>query len=219
MNAPAKFLFDVDFAEGAKAKAPAEPTITLGEHQAQLTQAEAAGYSRGFHAAQAEAQADTQRRLAAAFEQAAARLQALQASLQAVEARLETEAVDVAVAVGRKLAAELIAREPFAEMAALTTECFRHLVGAPHVVVRVSDAVYPVAREKLDEIAKARGFEGRLVVLAEPEIAVGDCRVEWADGGVTRDRAAIEKSVADLVGRHIAARRAAAPDLSGESLP
>ena len=34
----------------------------------------------------------------------------------------------------------------------------------------------------------ARGFEGRLVVLAEPEIAPGDCRIEWADGGVVRDQ-------------------------------
>ena len=73
--------------------------------------------------------------------------------LAAVEARLETEAVEVAVAVARKLAPELIAREPFAELAALAAGCFRQLVAAPHVVVRVNDALHERAREMLEEIA------------------------------------------------------------------
>ena len=34
-------------------------------------------------------------------------------------------------------------------------------------------------QQKLDEIARARGFDGRLVVMAEADIAPGDCRIEW----------------------------------------
>ena len=45
------------------------------------------------------------------------------------------------------------------------------------------------------------------MVLAEPDIAPGDCRIEWADGGIKRDRAATEAAIADAVGRYIAARR------------
>ena len=113
----------------------------------------------------------------------------------------------MAVAVGRKLAAELIAREPMAEIAALATECFKQLVATPHVVVRVNDTLHEFARERIDEIAQHRGFEGRLVVLAEPEIAPGDCRIEWADGGLTRDQAATDAMIAELVSRYIAARQ------------
>src|SRR5919107_1067354 len=72
-------------------------------------------------------------------------------------------------AVARKLAPELVSRQPFAEIAALATGCFRQLASAPHVVVRVNDALHQTARIELDEIARTRGFEGRLVVLAEPE--------------------------------------------------
>ena len=42
--------------------------------------------------------------------------------------------------------------------------------------------------------------------LAEPEIATGDCRIEWADGGVVLDRAAIEAKISELVGRYMASR-------------
>src|SRR6202012_4875395 len=95
-------------------------------------------------------------------------------ALKAIETRLECEAVEVAVAVGRKLSPALIAREPFAEIAALARDWFPHLVTAPHIVVRVNDALYAIAKEKLEDIVRTRSFEGRLVVLAEPDIATGD---------------------------------------------
>jgi flagellar assembly protein FliH len=55
-------------------------------------------------------------------------------------------------------------------------------------------------------LAKQSGFAGRLVILAEPEIETGDCRLEWADGGVVLERAAIEAKIGELVGRYIASR-------------
>jgi flagellar assembly protein FliH len=45
--------------------------------------------------------------------------------------------------------------------------------------------------------------------MSEGDIAPGDCRIEWADGGLKRDRAATEAAIADAVGRYIAARRGA----------
>jgi flagellar assembly protein FliH len=125
-----------------------------------------------------------------------------------VELRVEAEAVEVAVATGRKLADALIAREPFAEIEALATGCFRELVATPHVVVRVNDALYAQAQEKLTEIARQSGFDGRLLVLAEPDIAVGDCKIEWADGGMRRDKAAAEALIGETVQRFLAARGA-----------
>ena len=73
--------------------------------------------------------------------------------------------------------------------------------------VRVNDSLHEFARDRINEIAQHRGFEGRLVVLAEPDIAPGDCRIEWADGGLNRDKAAIDNVIAELVSRYLAARR------------
>ncbi|MBX6425955.1 MAG: flagellar assembly protein FliH [Variibacter sp.] len=202
MPAPAKFLFDTDFGRGKPGAASA------AQHQAALAEAEARGFRKGHAAGRAEAEAETARTLADAMAAAAAALDRLSRSLHAVEARMETEAVEVAVAVASKLAGELIRREPFAEIAALAADCFRHLVGAPHVVVRVGGAVFEEARTRLEEIAAACGFGGRLVVLAEPGLEAGDCRIEWADGGAIRDRAAVQAAIAEAVERYLAVRRA-----------
>ena len=139
--------------------------------------------------------------------------------LSGVEARLETEAVDVAVAVAKKLAAALIEREPLAEISALAMDCFRHLVTAPHVVVRVNDAQHASVGKPIEEMVRARGLASHLVVLAEPEIQTGDCRIEWADGGVNRDRSATEAAIDEAVSRYVKARLAAAgtQEASGRS--
>ncbi len=48
-------------------------------------------------------------------------------------------------------------------------------------------------------LAREHGFEGRLVVLGEPDMPPGDARLEWADGGVVRERARIEAALAEAL--------------------
>jgi flagellar assembly protein FliH len=215
MGAPTKFLFDVDFARGA---AERRQTIALDEHTLKVAEAEHAAQERGYAAAQSDAKVESDRRIAAALERIADGIAAGNSSVKAIETRLECEAVEVAVAVGRKLAPALMAQEPFAEIAALAANCFRQLVATPHIVVRVNDALYSTTQEKLDEIVRSRGFEGRLVVLAESDIAPGDCRIEWADGGVNRDNAAAEAEISKAVTGYLSARRSFANTKNGEEV-
>jgi flagellar assembly protein FliH len=204
MAAAAKFMFDHDFSATAQAAAPA---VAAAEHEAALAAAEAHGFQAGMNAAEAQARTEAERRQALAFERIANSVEQLRASLKRVEDKFEAEAIEVALAVGRKLAADLIAKEPFAEIEALADQCFREMISAPHIVVRVNADLYADAKQRLEDIARARGFEGRLVVMSEGDIAAGDCRIEWADGGLKRDRAATEVAIAEAVGRYVAARR------------
>lgn len=204
MSAPVKFLFEDDFASG---KSSARPTVARAAHEAALARAEAEAYRNGLAAAEARIEG----RAAAACEGIAQGVTALAQGLSAIEARLEAESVEVAVAVARKLAPKLVEAEPLAEIAALAAGCFRQLIAAPHVVVRIAETIYEAAHARLDEIARLHGFDGRLVVLAEPGMALGDCRIEWADGGLARDRAATEAAIGEAVGRYVAARAGVPP--------
>lgn len=202
MKATAKYLFDDDFAAREK------PTITLVEHERRRADAESVAYRNGFAAGHAQAEDEATQHIATTLDVVADGLARLEQALKAIEARLEIEAVEVAVAVASKLAPELVAREPLTEITALAAGCFQHLVSAPHVVVHVGADIYEATKEKLAEIAQARGFEGRLLVQPEAQLAAGDCRIEWADGGVNRDEAATRAAIDELVGRYVAARGA-----------
>ena len=205
MAAPAKFLFDMDFGAPDKAR---ERAATPAEIAQKIAAAEARAYRDGFDAGQREAKAESDRRVALALEEIGIR--GIATGVAGIETRMETEAVDVAVAVARKLCGELVAAEPLGEIMALVGDCFSHLVATPHLVVRINEQLYEAARERIEKLARQSGFEGRLVILAEPDIATGDCRIEWADGGVVLERAAIDAKINELVGRYIAARDGAA---------
>jgi flagellar assembly protein FliH len=207
MTAPAKFLFDMDFSAPSKSR---ERPATAAEVAQKIAAAEARAYRDGYEAGQREAKAESDRRTALALEEIGIGIKAIAARFAGIETRMETEAVDVAVAVARKLCGELIAAEPLGEITALVSDCFSHLVAIPHLVVRVNDSLYEAARERIERLAKQSGFAGRLVILAEPELATGDCKIEWADGGVVLERAAIEAKINELVGRYVASRNQAA---------
>ncbi|WGS20057.1 MULTISPECIES: FliH/SctL family protein [unclassified Bradyrhizobium] len=203
MAAPAKFMFDTDFSAPDRAR---ERAATPAEVAQKVADAEARAYRAGYEAAQREAKVESDRRSAQALEEIGVAIKGIAARFAGIETRMETEAVDVAVAVARKLCSELIAREPLGEITALVSDCFSHLVSTPHLVVRINDARYESAHESIERMAAHSGFEGRLVILAEPTIATGDCRIEWADGGVVLERAAIEAKINELVGRYLASR-------------
>ncbi|HVV39680.1 MAG TPA: FliH/SctL family protein [Nitrobacter sp.] len=203
MGAPAKFLFDTDFSAPNKAK---ERAPTSAEIAQRIAAAEAKAYQNGYDAGRREAAAENERRTVLALEEIGIGIKAIAGRVADVETRMETEAVDVAVAVARKLCTGLISAEPLAEITALVTDCFRHLVSTPHLVVRINDGLYEAAQGRIEQLARQTGFAGRLVILAEPDIETGDCKIEWADGGVALERAAIDAKINELVGRYMASR-------------
>jgi flagellar assembly protein FliH len=204
MGAPAKFLFDTDFSVPHKSRERAPTALEIAQ---QIATAEAKAYQNGFDAAQREAKVQSDRRMALAIEDIAAGIKEIAGRFAGVEARMETEAVDVAVAVARKLCSELIAAEPLAEITALVCDSFRHLVSAPHLVVRINDRLYDAARDQIERMARQNGFAGQLVILAEPDIETGDCRIEWADGGIVLERTAIDAKINELVRGYITSRK------------
>src|SRR5207248_10945684 len=119
MAAPAKFLFDTDFAAPDRTRERAAAAAEIAER---IAEAEARAYRAGYEAAQHEAKVESDRRSALALEEIGITIRGIATRFSGIEARMETEAVDVAVAVARKLCGELIAREPLGEITALRSE-------------------------------------------------------------------------------------------------
>jgi flagellar assembly protein FliH len=201
---PVKFLFDDEFGDG-RARSP-RARVSAAEHAAAMKEAEAEGYRRGFAEATTEALAKIEQRTAVAAEKVAQAMGEISAELKMLEARLEAEAVEVALAVSRQLAPGLIAREPIAEIERLVSGILAQVRSAPHVVVRLASNLVQSASGRLLKLAETRGYAGRLVLLPEPGLAADDCRIEWADGGVTRERAAIEARINEAVTRYLGSR-------------
>jgi flagellar assembly protein FliH len=89
-------------------------------------------------------------------------------------------------------------------------------VSTPLVTVRIAADIHEAAKEKIEEIARTRGFDGRLAIIADESLAPGDCHVEWVDGGITRDSSSTASVIDETVARYVAARNMPAAQDSGD---
>jgi flagellar assembly protein FliH len=190
----AKFLFGQDFRKPAP-----EPEAVITRRD--VEEAETRGYVRGLQDGQRQAELAMQAHLAAALESLAQSASAMLTAIDAQGAEAEAQAVDFGLALARKLAGSALDRDPLATIADAAAEAFRHLRGVPHLVVRVNETLVESVDALIKQMARERGFEGRIVTMGEPEIPPGDIRLEWADGGIVRSQSRIEQAVAQALGQ------------------
>ncbi len=187
------FLFDTDF----RRPQPSAEAMRAAE---EAVQAEQSGFARGVQEGRLQAEGQAQARLSDAMTRLALSAAGLLASADAREAEREAQAVELAMLIARKVAGDALDAQPLIGIGEAARTALQHLRGVPHLVVRVNDSLVDEAETLVKRLARERGFEGRLVVLGDPETLPGDARIEWADGGVVRERARIEAAVAEALG-------------------
>ncbi|WP_209001724.1 FliH/SctL family protein [Stappia albiluteola] len=219
---PSRFLFDTDFTPGAAEREDAPPPVPeipmmpVAEHEARLAAAEKQAFEKGRAAGRTEGSQSAETKLSSEVGRLASEVAGLLGELDTHGQRREKDAIALAFLVARRLSAHLIAREPLGEMVALIAECMGPLRKAPHLVIRVREGDVEALRERLEPITHEKGFEGRLVILGEPDIERGDCRIEWADGGIVRDRKEIERQIDQAARRYLGSRRQAEAETPNE---
>ncbi|ADZ69574.1 Flagellar assembly protein H [Polymorphum gilvum SL003B-26A1] len=214
LTTPSKFLFDTDFNEPAapvveEPSAPEVPMLAVDEHERLLEAARAEAYERGRKAGVEEARSLQETRFAEETSNLVGAVEHLIGQLGEIRDRQEKDAIAFSFLVARRLCAHLIARNPLAETVALVSECLGPLRQAPHVVIRVAERDVEALKAKTDPLVYEKGFEGRLVILGEPDIERGDCRIEWADGGILRDRKAVERQIDQVIRNYFQAKAGA----------
>ena len=205
-SSPARFTFDLDLGKRTKPTAPPEPTMPERLVAELLAQARQEAYAEGLAAGERNATAVAAQTLAAAAGTLATQSAEMAAALDDATDQVRREAVELAASIGRKLALHLLARYPMVELDALIAECMQSLSGVPHLVVRCHPSIADGIRDVATAHMQTSGFAGRLVVMGDPDLRLGDGRLEWVDGGLVRDIGAIAKDIDLKISAYLAAR-------------
>lgn len=214
MTNPSKFLFNIDFSEPEEPEvvAPPEPVIPMipvAEHEQLLAKAKEQAFEEGRVKALQDLQTKQETLLTAEVARLVDVVADVVKTLDGHQEAQEKDAISLAFLVARRLCAHLIARQPLAETVALVSECLGPLRRAPHLVIRIAEKDVDALKAQVDPIIHEKGFEGRLVILGEPDIGRGDCHIEWADGGIKRDRKALEGEIDTSIRAYLKARSGA----------
>ena len=211
MVSPSKFQFNVDFSAPPEPEvvAPLEPVIPMtpvAEHEQLLKKARELAFEEGRIAALKDLQSHQDTLLTEEVGRLIGSVQELLQTLDEAQKVQEQDAVSLAFMVARRLCAHLITRQPMTEILALLSDCLGPLRRSPHIVVRINEKDVEALKKRIDPIVHEKGFEGRIVILGEPDIGRGDCHIEWADGGIIRDRKALEKEIDASIKSYLLAR-------------
>lgn len=208
MASPARFTFDLNLEHrpGRLATRPAVPTIPEDVVAQLIANARQEAYAEGLAAGEKNSSAMAAQTIAAASATLATQTAQMVAALDAARDDNHREAVDVALSIGRKLALHLVARFPLAELEALVRECLPSLNGVPHLVIRCHPDLADAIRDAATAQMAHSGFAGRLVVMGDPDIRLGDGRLEWVDGGLVRDIAETSRQIDRQIATYLAAR-------------
>jgi flagellar assembly protein FliH len=169
MSTATRFTFGTDFREGGRRAA--------GEAEVAAARAE------GLAIGREEGRRDAEHQLNGLLAQLARSAERLVTQEAAHAAEVEARAAYVAIVAAKALAGAALDERPLAALENGLRECLAQARQAPHLVMRVNDAAVEAAEGLVKRLAQEMGFAGRLVVLGEPDIAPGDGRIEWADGG------------------------------------
>jgi flagellar assembly protein FliH len=197
----ARFTFDLDLGHATETRR----VVTEAALADLLAAARSEGYAQGLAEGEDGTNARTAKALAAAAQALASRTVEMAAAMDDARAEILEEAVSLAASIGHKLAHNLMDREPLVEIEALIRECLAGLDNAPHLVIRCAPELADAVKEIATNAMATSSFAGRLVVMGDPDQHLGNCRMEWVDGGLVRDIDAISAEIDTRIKAYLAA--------------
>ncbi|CCQ73049.1 FliH/SctL family protein [Magnetospira sp. QH-2] len=220
MTTANKFLFDTNFGEPseeevekakketAEPEPPPPPTFSEEELAEARREGEAEGYKRGV----GETQEGLDARMTVSLEQLAEHVKALFEEERNTVEEAMRDAVAVAAAIAVKMFPGLNRTHGIDEIIHLVADTLDRLREEPKVIIRIAEEKSDDLVDRIEELAEGIGFEGRLTVLTDETMTIGDCRIEWAEGGAERNSGEMWREIDEIVERYLSEAEAAAEE-------
>jgi flagellar assembly protein FliH len=191
-----KFTFDTEFAgsedrPAESARARRKKTLTTEE----LENLQALARSEGENTAQARAIETLERTIAALTISVRAALETSHAEIES----LRDDAAKLALAMARRIAPAALAALPAGDVEIALRQAMHQAIAEPRITLRAAPSVTEVLEPRLNDIAHEEGYDGRVMIAADPAMTGADCRIEWRGGGAERSEQAIEDALTALI--------------------
>jgi flagellar assembly protein FliH len=191
-----KFTFDTEFAGSEDRMAPTararqKQTLTTEE----LESLQATARQQGESQAAVLAAQSLDRTIAALTIAVRAALDTSHAEIEALRA----EAAHLALAMARRIAPAALAALPAGDVEDALRQAMHQAIAEPRITLCAAPIVVEALQARIEAIAHEEGYDGRVMLAADPAMTGADCRIEWRGGGAERNEQAIEEALSALI--------------------
>ena len=207
MTAVKKFLFNTTFDSSDTGEGEANqehpeggiPTFSQADVDAAREEGFAAGKEEGIRAATTTTEHHITESLTVLME----RLSELFRMQDEANTDTARNAITVAITIARKMFPDLASRNALGEVERVAETAMEKVLNDSPVVVRVNPELRDPLAQRIDAHTAGTAAEGRVTVSGDADLPMGDCRIEWRDGGAERDTAAMWKGIDAIIERNM----------------
>ena len=193
-----KFMFDHSFDDATVVhRSPERKPVLMKQEQIEALKKES--FEVGFEAGKSAGQEEQSAHLVAVLSTVGSNITALIQNLDLLRTEQNGQTRQLVLAIVKKILPEFIARDGLLEIEALLTSTIREMAREPRLVVRIAESQFDVIDERIQVITTQLAYAGKVIVLADATVAAGDCRIEWADGGVERNTQAMLDTIQQTI--------------------
>lgn len=195
MDSAKKYHFADAFDGGKGERDSAVLESAQEDWEAQAQAREAAAYERG----KAEVHASLEAETLAQVQSMNTQLLALAGEREQLQSVVTQASIELAHLAAVKIADVLVERGPGRLVAETVLNALPLVIGEARIVVRLAEPLVQHIQDRMDEMALEAGFTGKVVLLGDERIAPGDCRIEWANGGIERRADGVKDDIARTI--------------------
>lgn len=151
-----------------------------------FTQGKLEGQAEGHKAAWDEAMHSIEKQTADGLELILEQLRALAPIAAETAEKSYAAAVELAMAVCRKVVPTLCKEHAADEIRLLLEKNFHFLKEEPKITVKLNPSMADAVKPYIAKLVKQESFAGKVAVVRDESIPAGNCKIEWRHGGVER---------------------------------
>ena len=116
---------------------------------------------------------------------------------------LSHDANSLAISIFKKMMPALAKRHSFEEVDLVLNEAFEKFIEEPKITLIVHPDIANAIEERFGEIAKNRGYEGKIVIQTNENIGPSDCRIDWINGGTERNTTELWAEINSIIDQNL----------------
>ncbi len=117
--------------------------------------------------------------------------------------RLVNDCIGISSSITQKLFPDLSDKNGAGEIDRLIEKTLLRLIDEPRVVIRINPGQIAQISERIDGLKAGSGYEGRVIIKDDENIAQGDCRLEWGEGSAERNAELLWNSIDEIIQGHL----------------
>lgn len=115
---------------------------------------------------------------------------------------ISDDATALSLAIVRKFFPTLNEQSALDEVTSTVVEILKRLIDEPRILIKANSVISEDLAERLLRHFEDKGFNGNLSVVADEDVAMGDCKLEWSNGTAERNLSALMGEIDDIIAQN-----------------